>query len=106
MDIVPKLAATIKPEPGKRAVVQIGQRSIALFNVAGNFLAIDDSCPHAGASLAGGKVEHGAVQCPAHGLRFDLSSGRMCSGPLAIRTYPVSQQDGCLTLTLHNSKAP
>ncbi|MBV8634089.1 MAG: Rieske 2Fe-2S domain-containing protein [Burkholderiaceae bacterium] len=105
MERLHKLDPAVKPAPGARAIVRIGERCVALFNVAGELFAIDDSCPHAGSSLASGKVEHGAVQCPAHGLRFDLASGCMRGGPLSIRTYSVSQADSCLVITLPESES-
>jgi 3-phenylpropionate/trans-cinnamate dioxygenase ferredoxin subunit len=86
---------------GERAVVRIEQRSIALFNIDDVIYAIDDSCPHSGASLAGGKVVGRTVQCPAHGLRFDLQTG--CMQPktgLAVHSYPVSSHGGKLLVSL------
>ena len=49
------------PVANARAFLQIEDKTLVLFNVAGQFYAIDDSYPH---------------QC-AHGLRFDLASGYM-----------------------------
>jgi 3-phenylpropionate/trans-cinnamate dioxygenase ferredoxin component len=70
-------------------------RVIALFKVDGAVYALDDSCPHAGSSLAGGKLEGAFVQCRAHGLRFDVRTGRMrgVDGYCA-KTYPVQVVDG------------
>jgi 3-phenylpropionate/trans-cinnamate dioxygenase ferredoxin subunit len=88
---------------GKGTVIQVEEKSIALFNVGDTFYAIDDSCPHAGASLANGKVEGHTVQCPAHGLRFDLPTGCMhYSTTMAVRSYPVTLNDGTITITLPN----
>lgn len=86
---------------GQRAVVQVQEKSIALFNVDGTIYAIDDSCPHAGSSLASGKLDGRTVQCPAHGLRFDLATGCMRYGAgLAVHSYPVTLDDGALVITL------
>ena len=49
--------------PGDSVVVSVGKRTIAVFHHEGGFFAIDDCCPHAGASLAGGHVEGGVVTC-------------------------------------------
>ena len=91
----------IDPAPGERAVVEVDGRSIALFNVEGTIYAIDDSCPHAGASLAGGKLDGLSVQCRAHGLRFDLRTGcmRYAEG-FGVRTYPVTRGEGGLEISL------
>lgn len=78
------------PPPGKRAVLQLQGHSIAVFGTPDGWHALADSCPHQGASLAGGKVEGGAVQCPAHGLRFDLATGCLRNAPaLKAVVYPI-----------------
>ncbi|WP_250478360.1 MULTISPECIES: Rieske (2Fe-2S) protein [unclassified Caballeronia] len=63
------------PEPGSRVLRFVEGRSVVLFNVEGVIHAIDNSCPHNGASLANGRLDGHILQCPAHGLRFDLRSG-------------------------------
>lgn len=83
------------PQAGGRALVEFDGYSIALFNVGGRFYALDDSCPHQGASLCGGRLDARTVQCAAHGLRFDLESGYLVnSRQLKIATYPVELIDG------------
>ncbi|SDI13879.1 Rieske (2Fe-2S) protein [Pseudomonas panipatensis] len=67
------------PAPGGRSLLFYAQRSIVLFNIDGELYAIDDSCPHAGASLFSGTLQGRWLQCPAHGLRFDLASGCMAN---------------------------
>src|SRR5262249_19243172 len=89
--------------PGQRKLAFIGGRSIVVFNIGGSIQAIDNSCPHNGASLAGGKLEGNMLQCPAHGLRFDLMTGRMPGGGLRVRTFPVRVVDGSLVVTVDES---
>jgi 3-phenylpropionate/trans-cinnamate dioxygenase ferredoxin component len=76
-------------------IVETAGRSIALFNVDGAIYALNDSCPHAGASLGAGKIDGGLVACRAHGLKFDLATGRVrgTSG-LSATTHPVRVVDG------------
>ena len=89
------------PLAGERRLWQFDGRSIALFNVDGALYAIDDSCPHAGASLANGIVSGRTVQCRAHGLRFDLATGCMVHSPaLRIGVHPVTIRDDRVFLTL------
>lgn len=76
--------------PGQRKLVFVDGRSIVLFNVGGQLHAIDNSCPHNGASLASGRLDGTMLQCPAHGLRFDLATGCMPgAGGLCLNTFPV-----------------
>lgn len=78
------------PSAGGRALFEFEGKSLALFNVDGQLLAIDDSCPHQGASLCGGRLEGRVIQCGAHGLRFDLRSGYLLNSTLVkVTSYPV-----------------
>jgi nitrite reductase (NADH) small subunit/3-phenylpropionate/trans-cinnamate dioxygenase ferredoxin subunit len=59
----------------------VGDRMIAIFNQDGEYHAMDDFCPHMGASLAGGWIEGGTVACPWHAWRFSLSDGCWLDNP-------------------------
>lgn len=48
---------------------------VGVFLTGGRYLAINDFCPHMGASLADGHVENDAVMCPWHAWRFSLQDG-------------------------------
>ncbi|MDQ0123516.1 nitrite reductase/ring-hydroxylating ferredoxin subunit [Pseudomonas lini] len=83
------------PPAGGRALFEFDDRSLALFNVEGDLYAIDDSCPHQGASLCGGRLQGRVIQCCAHGLRFDLRSGYLLnSTAVKVANYPVEIIDG------------
>ena len=83
------------PQAGGRALFEFDDKSLALFNVEGDVFAIDDSCPHQGASLCGGRLDGRVIQCCAHGLRFDLRSGYLLnSTQLKVANYPVEIIDG------------
>jgi nitrite reductase/ring-hydroxylating ferredoxin subunit len=91
------------PPPGGRALLHTGARCVVLFQVDGQYHAIDDSCPHQGASLAGGKLEGRALQCPAHGLRFDLATGCLAGVPsVRVAVYPIHIEEGKVYLDLPN----
>jgi len=53
-------------------------RVIALFNVDGQFHALDGVCPHAGGPLGDGTLVGTTVTCPWHGWQFDVTSGHHC----------------------------
>lgn len=77
------------PEGGA-VVVNVRQKDVAIFRVNGSFQAIDDMCPHMGASLSGGYVEDGCVTCPWHYWRFRLADGAWAENPREkLGTYPV-----------------
>jgi hypothetical protein len=57
---------------------------IALFKVGGKFYALENSCSHAGGPLCGGTLEGKTIECPWHGSKFDISTGKVVASP-AIR---------------------
>lgn len=78
-------------ENGERLFLDIEGAPIAVFNIAGNFFAIDDVCSHDQGSVAEGDLIDHSVECPRHGARFDLNSGKALSMPavIDIAAYPV-----------------
>ncbi|MBY0461237.1 MAG: Rieske 2Fe-2S domain-containing protein [Gemmataceae bacterium] len=86
------------PDGGSVVVnVSVGgkKKDIAVFKIGGQLFAIDDMCPHAGASLSGGHVEDGCVTCPWHYWRFRLSDGAWADNPRQkIGSYPVHVAGG------------
>ena len=60
---------------------EVNGRMVALFNDGGEYRAIDDLCPHMGASLAAGELCGGIVTCPWHAWRFRVSDGTWCDNP-------------------------
>ena len=85
--------------PGGRKLAFAGGRSIVLFNIEGTVHAIENSCPHNGASLASGQLDGHILRCPAHGLRFDLNTGCMPGpGGLCLTKLPVYVRDGGLVV--------
>jgi nitrite reductase/ring-hydroxylating ferredoxin subunit len=60
---------------GEGKTVEVMGKLVALFLHQGQYYAIDDVCPHMGASLSGGYVENGTVTCPWHAWRFRLCDG-------------------------------
>ena len=68
----------------------------AVFNVDGEYFAIDDTCTHQDASLADGWLDGCAIECPLHSSCFDLRTGRPSAPPakVAVRTHQVVVSDG------------
>ncbi len=89
-----KVAQVTDVAPGTGRLVEVAGRFIALFNCAGTFYAVDDTCTHAEASLAEGYVEGTTVECPEHGARFDLRTGAAVWSPafVPVATYAVQEE--------------
>ena len=75
----------------------VNGRMIGVFFVDGEYYAINDFCPHMGASLASGYVEDGAVMCPWHAWRFCVKDGAWLDNPkskVKTDTYEVRVEAG------------
>lgn len=83
------------PDPG-RELVEVGDRMVALFHIAGKFYAIDDVCTHDGGPLAEGQLEGFTIACPRHGAKFDVRDGRALTMPATRPTaaHEVNVEDG------------
>ncbi len=89
---------------GEGKTVTVGGRLIAVFHSKGEYQAIDDTCPHMGASLSGGYVEEGIVTCPWHAWRFRLCDGVWADNPrIKIGSYPVRVQGDVVQIQVGES---
>ena len=88
-DIKIGLASEVAPGQGK--TVNVEGISIALFNVGGNFHAIDNACTHVGGSLGDGTLDGTVVTCPLHRAQFDVTTGEVKAAPASsnVKTYAV-----------------
>ncbi len=86
-----KVAQTNEIEPGQARFVDVKGKKIALFNVEGQFFAIDNTCTHRGGPLAEGEVSGHEVTCPWHHGRFDVRTGEVVGPPpqRAVTRYGV-----------------
>ncbi len=94
--MVPVCATSALPPGEATRVTADVPAPIAVFNVDGEFYAIDDTCTHQDASLADGWVEGCEVECPLHASKFDLRTGKVDAPPakLPVRTHVVTVVDG------------
>lgn len=77
---------------GQFKSVAVSGKQLLICHVAqGEFTAIDDTCTHDDGPLADGWLEGTAIECPRHGARFDVRTGKVLALPAAvpIRAYPV-----------------
>lgn len=83
-------------------VVNVNNTEIAVFNVEGEYFAINDRCSHAEASLSEGEVYDCKVECPLHGAEFDLKTGEALTPPAskAVVCYPISTDEESIYIEL------
>jgi len=76
-----KVAEVDQLQPGRGIVVEADGYAIALFNLEGEFYAIENECPHEDGPLGEGEVDGETVSCPWHGARFNIKTGAVASPP-------------------------
>ena len=66
---------------GEVNIVEVDGVMVAVYKLDGEFIGIEDVCPHDGAEIASGCLKDGILQCPRHGATFDLRSGDVLTPP-------------------------
>jgi len=92
---------------GERGVAKVHTRhgQLAVGKASGKPFAVSNRCRHLGASLGEGTVtEDGCLQCPWHGARYDVTTGKMTRGPQGALFAPVRQLVCALTNSLARLK--
>ena len=84
--------------PGSVKIVRAGTLALGVYNLDGEYYAIEDRCSHDDGPLAEGDfdAEDAVVVCPRHGSRFDIRTGRPLTLPAyePVDTFPVVVEDG------------
>jgi len=98
--------------PGTRRLAQVNGRAIVVFNLGGEFFALNNRCPHRGGSLCQGRqtglVESDGpgnyrysrpgeiIRCPWHGWEFDIRTGQSYCDPrrFRVKAYPAHVEPG------------
>jgi len=85
---------------GERLFVEVGGKSIVIFNQAGKLFAIGDICSHDNGPVGDGDIEEDEIICPRHGARFDIRTGKATSLPaiVDIPSYPLRIENGMIQL--------
>ena len=102
-----RVASAEELPPGARKIVEIDGRSIGVFNLGGDYVALRNRCPHQGGPLCAGTLFSAIeaerpgsysvsrageiIRCPWHGWEFDMRTGRSWFDPhrVRVRRYPA-----------------
>jgi len=85
-----RVAGTDDVKPGHAMVAEVNGKSLAVFNVDGQFHIIDNTCVHRGGPLGEGELDTAVVTCPWHGWQFNVVTGACINNPSAkVATYQV-----------------
>ena len=93
-----KWLRSAKSRPGTCKVADVDGTAVAVFNVGGDYFAIEDVCTHDGGELASGVIEGDQVVCPRHGARFCVRTGDALSAPAYEPTakFPLRIENGVI----------
>jgi 3-phenylpropionate/trans-cinnamate dioxygenase ferredoxin subunit len=82
-------------DPGKQ-LIEVDDRLVVLFHVAGQFYCLDDVCTHDDGPLSEGTLADHTIACPRHGAKFDIRSGEALTMPAtqATGSHEVQVRDG------------
>jgi 3-phenylpropionate/trans-cinnamate dioxygenase ferredoxin subunit len=91
-----RVAAVDELTPGSRRVVDVDGVAVAVFNLDGEYCAIEDTCTHDGGELASGELQGDEIVCPRHGARFNVRTGAVTAPPAygAVASLPVRVMEG------------
>jgi len=82
------VAKVSEVEEGQVKVVRVGDAPIGLTKVEGEFFAFADVCTHDDGPVAEGELDEYIIECPRHGAKFDIRTGRVKQLP-AVTPIPV-----------------
>lgn len=110
------VCAVAELPPGERKIIEVGGRSIGVFNVNGIFVAILNLCPHAFAPICRGRLtgttgastpgeynwhhEGEILACPWHGWEFNLLTGKALVDKRRLHHFPLHEEDGMLYVSI------
>ena len=94
---MPKFIVVAKTEEiisGQCHTVEVEGIQITVFNVDGNYYALDDNCVHRGGPLGQGNFEENTITCPWHAWKFDVTTGTCLTNPIAKATSYQTKIEG------------
>ncbi|MCY4402035.1 MAG: non-heme iron oxygenase ferredoxin subunit [Candidatus Poribacteria bacterium] len=88
--------------PGTKKLVEVDFVPVLLFNVEGKFYAMEDVCTHDGGPLGEGLLNGDEIECPRHGARFCVKTGKALCMPAIedIECFPVKVEDGDILVSI------
>ena len=82
-------------EENQTIVVETKGKNILITKINGELFAVENNCTHENLPLDGGQVFKGQIQCPHHGARFDIKTGKPTQFPAVVdlKTYKVKVEN-------------
>ena len=98
------VGAAAELPPNSVKIVNAGSVAVGVYNLNGEFFALEDRCSHDDGPLCEGDFDPdtGVAICPRHGANIDIRTGRALTLPAveSVRTFPVRVDDGMIKVRL------
>jgi nitrite reductase/ring-hydroxylating ferredoxin subunit len=88
---------------GRMKMFKVGEKEYLVANVNGNYYAIGNRCTHAGGDLSQGSLEGNIVTCPKHKSKFDVTTGKVVSGPKMLFIHPKINDESSYELKVEGN---
>ncbi len=95
-----KVAETSDIPLGQMKTVKLAELDVLIANVNGIYYAIDNICTHKGGDLSKGTLEGSTVSCPKHKAKFDVTTGKVTSGPKVPLMHPKIKDEPTHTVKI------
>ena len=97
-----KLCTVNELEENQTIVVETKGKNILVAKIEGEFFAIENTCTHENLPLNGGEIFQGQIQCPHHGARFDIKTGKATQFPavMELKTYQIKIENDNVLVAL------
>lgn len=97
-----KVAETSEIPQGQMKVVRLAEKEVLIANVNGIFYAIGNICTHMSGDLSKGMLEGNTVTCPKHKAKFDVTTGKVVSGPKIPLIHPKIKDTPAYTVKVED----
>ena len=107
-DTVVSIAKTSEIPVGQFKPVVLNGKRLLICHTEAGFFAIDDTCTHDDGPLADGFLDGNAIECPRHGARFDVTTGKVLCFPAAvpIQSYRVQVEGEDVKVNVNEPVTP
>lgn len=95
-----KIAELWEIIPGQMKVVKLGAKNVLVANVNGKYYAMGNICTHRKGDLSKGTLVENVVTCPKHKATFDVTTGKVLSGPKVPLMHPKIDDEPTYTLSI------
>jgi nitrite reductase/ring-hydroxylating ferredoxin subunit len=98
-----KVAETSEIPLGQMKVVKLAEKEVLIINVNGNYYAIENSCTHMHGDLSKGNLEGNILTCPKHKAKFDVTTGKVVSGPKFPLIHPKIKDEPAYSVKIEGT---